>query len=87
MVDNAWRPIRTKASLELALGTNDEDSHKAEFTLESALEAQLTRNLEFRSIVRLRSEVFDELDPGDPVQEELSPVSRSLLIGVRSDLA
>ncbi len=79
--------IYTTASLEWAFGTDGGDTQKLELTLEPRLEAPLVRGIELTTIVRLRADAFDELDPGGAVQEEVSPISRSLLIGDRSDLA
>lgn len=66
--------------LEGAITTHKGDLQKLEVTYEPKLKIELPYHLRFTTIVRLRADASDELEPGGPDQPEVAPVSRSLAL-------
>jgi len=67
--------------LEGAVATHDGDLQKLEVTYEPKLKIELPYRLRLTTIVRLRGDAVDKLEPGAPDQPEVAPVSRSLSLG------
>lgn len=73
--------------LEAAVETYDARLQKLEAIYEPELVMDLPWQLRLTTIVRLRGDVVDELEPGRPDQPEVAPVSRSLALADRIELA
>ena len=68
-----------------ALGTDGTSSQKLEFIIQPELEIELPLDLELTAIGRLRADAFDELEPDEPHQDAIDPISRRGFIGNQVD--
>jgi len=59
------------------------DGQKAEFQFSPELDVELPGDLDLTLIGRFRTELLDELEPGDPSQPEIAGPSRRLIVGDR----
>ena len=74
------------ATFEFAQSTGTGDPQKLELRLEPELTADLPGGWSFTGISRLRADVYDRLVPGAPDPDEMSNLSRTVLIGDRVEL-
>ena len=72
--------------VESATNTNDGSSQKLEMIFEPEFNIRLPAGLDLTAIGRLRSDTFDDLEPGRPAQSERSEFSRRIMVGDRVDL-
>jgi Protein of unknown function (DUF1302) len=68
---------------EWAVGLDDGSSRKLEFQLQPRIAIELPRDMDWTTILRIRADAFDELEPGSPGQPEIAFPSRRVLIGDR----
>jgi len=66
---------------EWAYGTAKDSNQKLEFIFEPEINIELQNNSKLTTIGRLRGDIEDRLEPGDPSQDEVSELSRRGLIG------
>ena len=71
------------AETEIAYGFGKNKIQKAEIIFKPELDIALRKNIRWLIRGRLYAELMDNLEPGRPNQEEVSPFSRRLLIGDR----
>lgn len=70
-----------------AYGIANKSSQKLQFIYEPEFNVELSNNHKLTMIGRLRGDINDKLEPGNPSQNEISPISRRALIGDHADLA
>ncbi len=70
-----------------AYGISRKSSQKLQFIYEPEINIELPNNQKLTMIGRLRGDIEDNLEPGNPSQTEISPISRRALIGDHTDLA
>jgi hypothetical protein len=75
-----------ETELHSAIGTGRGRSQQAELIFKPEAEIDLGDNLQLTTIGRLRTDAYDELEPGQPTPREVSHLSRRALIGDRVDL-
>lgn len=87
--ETIFRQIEYSALLETqwAYGITRQSSQKLQFIYEPEFNIALPNNHKFTMIGRLRGDIMDKLEPGNPPQNEISPISRRLLMGDHTDLA
>ena len=73
-------------SVETAVETGTGDFQKFELQIQPEIEIQLSENADLTIIPRFRADALDELEPGRPNQDEISGISRRLLIGDHLEL-
>ena len=80
--------IESSATFEIESATNTADgsSQKLEMIFEPELNIRLPAGMDLPAIGRVRSDTFDDLEPGRPAQSERSEFSRRIVIGDRVDL-
>ena len=71
---------------EWAYGTVEHSNQKMEFIFEPEINIELNNNDKFTMIARLRGDIEDKLEPGQPSQDEVSKLSRRWLISNHIDL-
>ena len=74
-----------RLDVEWALGLRDGNSQKLEAVLRPEVDLALTSDWRVVAVGRLRADVFDRLEPGQPGQAELSSLSRRGLVGDRAE--
>jgi hypothetical protein len=90
--ENGWRALLAErvdagatVEAEWALGTGTGKSQKLETVVEPELELELPWSLELTTLGRIRVDAFDRLEPGSPTPQEVSSLSRGVLIGNHTD--
>lgn len=80
--------LRFSAVLESegAYGVTRDRASKLEFIIDPQLEYRFSEDTRFTAIARLYAEGFDNLEPGQPGQGSIAPISRRLWLGDRTDL-
>lgn len=77
--------VETSAILDFEAGfqlrDDDTDVQKYQGTLTPKMTADVGHGWELTGTLRLRADVADELEPGQPDQDNRAPISRRLLIG------
>lgn len=71
---------------ELAIGTATGRIQKAEIILTPEIELDLTPSTSFTAIVRLRSDIGDRAEPGQPEERNRSEFSKRWFVGDDSDI-
>ena len=86
--DRLGQRIETTAlvGVKSAVGTGSGRSQKLELLFEPEFEMEMVHGMDLTAIGRARGDVFDELEPGDPSQDEVSNLSRRLIMRDRLDL-
>ena len=74
------------AESELAIGTNDGEAQKAEFVLTPEINLALSDSTRITVIGRLRGDIVDELEPGQPSQDNRSEFSKRLFVSDHVEL-
>lgn len=69
------------ATFEFAQSTGTGDPQKFDLRLEPVLNADLPEDWTFTTILRLRGDAYDRLEPGEPKPLEMSSLSRAQPIG------
>ena len=79
--------LRFSGSLEAewALGLKDGGSQKLEAQFQARMTVDLPRDMRWTTIVRVRTDLCDRLEPGNPGEPEITASSRRLLLGDRVD--
>lgn len=67
--------------VEAGIETGDGDFQKFDMLLQPEFEIELPKDIDLTIIPRLRIDLSDELEPGQPDQDELSGISRRLYLG------
>ena len=78
--------LTTRLDLEWAVDLGTGNSHELALTLQPELELVLPAGMELTAIGRLRGDAFDELEPGSPIEHEVSRWSRRRLVGTQAEL-
>ena len=88
LFDRILDRIEPSASFELESATNinDGSSQKLEMIFEPEFNIRLPAGLDLTAIGRLRSDTFDDFEPGRPALSERSEFSRRIMVGDRVDL-
>lgn len=71
---------------EAAYGVARDRAKKLELLIEPQWEYRLSEDTRFTAIARLHADAFDHLEPGQPGQGEIAPISRRLMLRDRTDL-
>ena len=71
---------------DLAIGTKSDNVQKAEFVLTPEISVDLTHSMRLTAIGRLRGDIADELEPGQPGQHNRSALSKRLFVGDGFDI-
>lgn len=66
---------------EAAYGIARERAQKMELFIDPKVEYRFSEDTRFTAIARLHADAFDRLEPGQPGQEEVAPISRRLWLG------
>ena len=74
------------AESELAIGTNDGEAQKAEFVLTPEINLALSGSTRITVIGRLRGDIVDELEPGQPAQDNRSEFSKRWFVSDHMEL-
>ena len=78
--------ISLTIKLRTAINSDQLSGQKSEILFKPDLEITLFDGFEFTAIGRLRSDIFDKLEPGEPTQPEISRLSRRVFLANRVDL-
>jgi len=78
--------LRTTFGLESAFKTASLAFQKSELLINPEFNADLPHGIRLRGVGRLRSDAFDQLEPGQPAQFELSDIDKRTYIGDHIDL-
>jgi hypothetical protein len=84
--DEGWIRLGTTLESEWAIRTGNARTQKLELTVEPRLQAALPFGLALTAIGRARDEVFDELDPGEPVTDAYAPHTEPATPGDRVEI-
>ena len=71
---------------EAAYGITRDRAQKLELLIDPQWEYRFSEDTRFTAIARLHADAFDHLEPGQPGQGEIAPISRRLYLGDRTDL-
>ena len=74
------------AESELAIGTGNGDAQKAEFVLTPEITSALSSATRMTVIGRLRGDIVDELEPGQPAQDNRSGFSKRWFVSDQLEL-
>ncbi len=87
--ESTFGNIEYSAMLETqwAYGVTKKSNQKFQFIYEPEINIELPNNQKFTMIGRLRGDISDKLEPNNPSQTEISPISRRLLMGDHAELA
>lgn len=71
---------------EAAYGITRDRANKLELLIDPQWEYRFSEDTRFTAIARLHADAFDQLEPGQPGQGEIAPISRRVWLGDRADL-
>ncbi len=77
--------ISLMTKLRTAFNSDQWSGQKSEVLLKPDLEVTLFDGFDLTAIGRLRSDIFDKLEPGEPAQPEISQLSRRVFLTDRVD--
>jgi len=77
--------ISLTTKIRTAINSDQLSGQKSELLLKPELEITLFDGFELTAIGRLRSDIFDKLEPGEPTQLEISRLSRRVFLTDRVD--
>jgi len=86
IVENDHWNLRTTVELESAYRSTETDFQKSELLVTPELNADLPLGIRLRGRGRFRADLFDELEPGQPPQFELSNPNKRTYIGNHIDV-
>lgn len=85
IIEQDYWDLRTTVELESAYRTTKTDFQKFELLVTPELNADLPLGIRLRGIGRLRTDAFDELEPGQPTQYELADFAKRTYVGDHID--